>query len=203
MNIRLPCVVTLTWRMTDAQNQPLAEGGPPREVLLADDGPLLPALQQVLEGQAAGFETRVQLEPHQAFGEYDAKGVCLEPRSLFADDLEVGQQLRGLPDGHTSSGMPEEALYTVTELYDEHVVLDANHPLAGMALRFDLAVHEVREATLADLSGPLALSPTGLDGLDDPLSALGLEVEASDGWASVLVDLPPSDTASATRKGLH
>ncbi|MEJ7138843.1 FKBP-type peptidyl-prolyl cis-trans isomerase [Amphibiibacter pelophylacis] len=186
MNIRLPCVVTLSWRMTDASNEALADCDTPREVLLADDGPLLPALQQVLVGQTAGFETRVQLEPHQAFGDYDAQGVCIESRTLFAGDIEAGQQLRGLPEGHISSGMPLDALYTITEIYDEHVVLDANHPLAGMALRFDLKVHAVREATDADLSGPLALGPDA----GDVLAALGLEVEASDGWASVLVDLP-------------
>jgi FKBP-type peptidyl-prolyl cis-trans isomerase SlyD len=43
--------------------------------------------------------------------------------------------------------MPEDAIYTVTEVYPEHVVLDGNHPLAGMALRLALTVTDVREAT--------------------------------------------------------
>ena len=41
----------------------------------------------------------------------------------------------GLPEGCRHAGMPEDAIYTVTEVYPEHVVLDGNHPLAGMALR--------------------------------------------------------------------
>jgi FKBP-type peptidyl-prolyl cis-trans isomerase SlyD len=51
-----------------------------------------------------------------------------------------------LPAGATSRGA-SGALYTVTEIYPEHVVLDANHPLAGIALRLSLTVQGVREAT--------------------------------------------------------
>jgi FKBP-type peptidyl-prolyl cis-trans isomerase SlyD len=43
--------------------------------------------------------------------------------------------------------MPSDTLYTVTEVYPSHVVLDGNHPLAGMALRIQLKVLDVREAT--------------------------------------------------------
>ncbi|MGH8822804.1 MAG: peptidylprolyl isomerase, partial [Rhodoferax sp.] len=42
---------------------------------------------------------------------------------------------------------PKDALYTVTEIYPEHVVLDGNHPLAGIAIRLSLKVNAVREAT--------------------------------------------------------
>ena len=52
----------------------------------------------------------------------------------------------GLPAG-ASAEAPREVLYTVTEVYPEHVVLDGNHPLAGIALRLHLKVESVREAT--------------------------------------------------------
>jgi FKBP-type peptidyl-prolyl cis-trans isomerase SlyD len=56
-------------------------------------------------------------------------------------------QFEGLPPGARTPNMPRDALYTVTEIYPSHVVLDGNHPLAGMGLRLQLRVHDVREAT--------------------------------------------------------
>ena len=59
-------------------------------------------------------------------------------------------------DGHalpagTNPDAPRDMLFTVTELYPEHVVLDGNHPLAGIAIRLDIKVEEVREATEAEI----------------------------------------------------
>lgn len=56
-------------------------------------------------------------------------------------------QFDGLPEGAQTPGMPTDAIYTVTEVYPTHIVLDANHPLAGMALRLRVKVVAVREAT--------------------------------------------------------
>ena len=56
-------------------------------------------------------------------------------------------QLEGLPEGAVTQGMPDDLVYTVTEIYPSHVVLDGNHPLAGLALRLRLKVMDVREAT--------------------------------------------------------
>ena len=56
-------------------------------------------------------------------------------------------QFDGVPEGAKTEGMPADAIYTVTEVYPDHVVLDGNHPLAGIALRLDLKVVGVREAT--------------------------------------------------------
>ena len=81
------------------------------------------------------------------FGDYDADLVCFEDRSLFPDEVEPGMQFEGLPEGATTPEMPDDAIYTVTEVYPSQVVLDANHPLAGIALRLHLTVRGVREAT--------------------------------------------------------
>lgn len=146
MLIAPPCVVTLTWTLTDAQNRPIDALDTPTEFLFGGSD-LLAGIEDALAGQAAGFETRVQLEPEQAFGDYHPELVCFEPRSLFPDELEVGLAFEGLPPGHQSADMPADAIYVVTEIYPEHVVLDGNHPLAGMALRIALKVVDVRAAT--------------------------------------------------------
>ena len=70
-------------------------------------------------------------------------------------------QFEGLPEGANTPEMPEEAIYTVTEVYESHVVLDGNHPLAGMALRLHLRVLDVREAVEAEIEAR-SVGETGL-----------------------------------------
>ncbi len=83
----------------------------------------------------AGFDVHLHLEPENAFGDYHSELVCFEDRALFPDGVEVGMQFEGLPDGAVTPDMPEDTVYTVTEVYPSHVVLDGNHPLAGLAIR--------------------------------------------------------------------
>ena len=101
----------------------------------------------MLDGQASGFETQVQLEPEQAFGDYHAELVFFETRDIFPESVTEGMQFDGPPEGSTTPDLPKDAIYTVTEVYETHVVLDGNHPLAGIALRFHLEVKGVRVAT--------------------------------------------------------
>jgi FKBP-type peptidyl-prolyl cis-trans isomerase SlyD len=150
MNITAPCVVSLTWTLTDAQNAPIDDLLEPVEFLYGGDD-LLPKVEEALAGQAAGFDTHLHLEPENAFGDYRPELVCFEERALFPDAVEVGMQFEGLPDGAATPDMPEDTVYTVTEVYPSHVVLDGNHPLAGLALRLHITVRAVRAATPAEV----------------------------------------------------
>ena len=146
MLITHPCVVSLTWRLQDTQGQLIDELKEPVEFFYGGDD-LLAKVEEALADQAVGFETLLHLEPEHAFGEYDPALVFFEERSVFPEGIEVGMQFDGVPDGAKTPGMPTDAIYTVTEVYPGHVVLDGNHPLAGIALRLDLKVIDVREAT--------------------------------------------------------
>ncbi|MCW5659669.1 MAG: peptidylprolyl isomerase [Burkholderiaceae bacterium] len=146
MQIAAPCVVTLTWVLQDAQGQPIDELKEPLEFFFGGDD-LLAKVEETLDGQESGFEATLHLEPEHAFGDYDADKVCFEDRALFPDDLREGMQFEGLPPGARTPDMPGDVIYTVTEIYPSHVVLDGNHPLAGMALRLQLHVHDVRDAS--------------------------------------------------------
>jgi len=146
MLITPPCVVSLVWTLSDAQGQTLDELTDPVEFFYGGDD-LLPKLEEALADQTTDFETELHLEPEQGFGEYDPALVCFESRSLFPEHIEVGMQFDGLPEGAATPDMPAQAIYTLTELYPDHVVLDGNHPLAGIALRLKVKVHAVREAT--------------------------------------------------------
>jgi FKBP-type peptidyl-prolyl cis-trans isomerase SlyD len=146
MQISAPCVVSLTWRLMTLQGESIDELNEPVEFFYGGED-LLEKVEEVLLGEAAGFATTLQLEPEHAFGEYRPELVFFEARSLFPEGIEPGMQFDGPPEGSATPDMPREAIYTVTEVYPEHVVLDGNHPLAGIGLRLDLEVKDVREAS--------------------------------------------------------
>jgi FKBP-type peptidyl-prolyl cis-trans isomerase SlyD len=146
MHIQNPCVVSLTWRLQDAQGDLIDELDKPVEFFVGGDD-LLARVEEALLGQSKGFEAMLHLEPEQAFGDYNAEWVFFEERAGFFADVEVGMQFEGLPEGAHNPGLREDLLYTVTEVYPHHVVLDGNHPLAGIALNLALVVHDVREAS--------------------------------------------------------
>lgn len=150
MPIQDPCVVSLTWTLTDAQNRPIDELTAPVEFFYGGND-LLAKVEEVLAGHEAGDTVQVQLEPEHAFGDYKPGLVCFEERAIFPETLEPGMAFEGLPAGAKTPDMPADAIYVVTEVYDSHVVLDGNHPLAGMALRLTIQVRGVREASAEEL----------------------------------------------------
>jgi FKBP-type peptidyl-prolyl cis-trans isomerase SlyD len=171
MLISAPCVVSLTWQLSDGQNRPIDELAEPVEFFYGGHD-LLAKVEEALAGHAAGDEMQLHLEPEQAFGQYHAELVCFEDRKLFPDELETGMTFEGLPAGHATPDMPADAIYVVTEIYPSHVVLDGNHPLAGMSLWISVRVRDVREATEAEteagsVGGPatsvLGTPPAGSD----------------------------------------
>ncbi|MDT8998966.1 peptidylprolyl isomerase [Paucibacter sp. APW11] len=151
MQISAPCVVSLSWRLEDAQGQLIDELAEPLEFFYGGDD-LFAKVEEAINGQEAGFETSLALEPEDAFGEYDSALVCFEARSVLPENVEVGMQFEGLPEGAVTENMPAEAIYTVTEVYPQHVVLDGNHPLAGIGLRMHLRVRDVREASEEEIA---------------------------------------------------
>jgi FKBP-type peptidyl-prolyl cis-trans isomerase SlyD len=138
------CVVALTWTLKDTLGEVLDELDEPVEFLVGGED-LLAKIEEALQGHEAGDRIDLHLEPEEAFGDYDEQLVFLEPRKLFPAELVEGMTFEELPPG-THAGAPKGTLYTVTEIYPDHVVIDGNHPLAGIALRLHLKLERVREA---------------------------------------------------------
>jgi FKBP-type peptidyl-prolyl cis-trans isomerase SlyD len=141
------CVVALTWTLKDTLGETLDVLDEPVEFLVGG-GDLLAKIEEALQGHEKGAKLDLHLEPEEAFGDYNEELVFLEPRSLFPAELEEGMTFEGiaLPEG-VNKDLSREIVYTVSEIYPEHVVLDGNHPLAGIALRISLKVEDIREAT--------------------------------------------------------
>ena len=109
-------------------------------------GELFAALEQALEGKGAGESILLQLEPEDTFGDYDADLLRVEPAERYGEGIPVGMEVE-----------EDARFYTVTDIADGKVVLDGNHPLAGMALRFSCRVVSVRTAKAEEIERGVSL----------------------------------------------
>ncbi|HTJ92336.1 MAG TPA: peptidylprolyl isomerase [Pararobbsia sp.] len=165
MKIVKNTVVSVAYTLSDAQGNLIEQSDEPMVYLHGGYDGTFPKIEEVLDGREPGFETMIQLDPDDAFGEYDPELVKIEARGRFPEPLEVGMQFEGTPE--ESDDDLDALIYTVTDLAEDKVVLDGNHPLAGMALRFSLKVTEVREATADELEHEHAHGADGLHVVDD------------------------------------
>jgi len=141
-------VVTLKYSVKDSEGAAVDDGAAPLVYLHGGYGGIFDRIEEELQGKAEGDVLEVRLEPEDAFGEYDADLVAIEPRQLFPENIEVGMQFeRGSEDGED-----DDALFTITDIADDKVVVDGNHPLAGIALLFSCTVTEVRAATADEVT---------------------------------------------------
>ncbi|OON61191.1 peptidylprolyl isomerase [Massilia sp. KIM] len=148
MKIAKNTVVTVNYKLSDAQNNLIEEGAQPMVYLHGGYENTLPKIEEELDGKEPGYSSTIQVEPDDAFGDYDPALVKVEDRNRLPEPIEVGMQFEGMAEGSDE----EPTIFTVTDIADDKVVLDGNHPLAGMALRFELSVIDVREATAEEVS---------------------------------------------------
>ncbi len=140
-------VVTMHYTLSDDAGEVIdSSSGRAPLSYLHGHGNIVPGLEKALEGAEAGFKQRVTVPPAEGYGEKDPDAVFEAPRDQFPPDMEVEPGVRVYAEG------PHGPVhFTVLELTDDGVRLDANHPLAGMNLHFDVEVVEVRQATPEEL----------------------------------------------------
>ena len=146
MEVTDQCVVALTWVLKDTLGETLDVLDTPVEFLVGGDD-LLARIEQALQGYSAGASVQLHLEPEDAFGDYNDQLIFLEKRELFPEEIEEGMSFESSAMPKGTNPVPADLLYTITEIYPEHVVLDGNHPLAGIAIRLHLKIAAIREAT--------------------------------------------------------
>ncbi len=120
-------VVDSTWE----DNEPIA--------FAVGDGTLAPGLEMSLIGLKTGDHETIVVEPDQAFGYKDTANIHMLPRSDFDPELPLEEGMVigfSLPDGGELPGM-------VTEVSDDEVQVDFNHPLSGHVLEFEVEVISV------------------------------------------------------------
>lgn len=148
-------VVSIAVELYDGQGVLLQGSAAPLVYLHGGYGGVLDAIERALEGHHVGETVRVHLEPEQAFGDYDAELLRVEPRSRYGDGLEVGMEVEDAFDGEVPR------IYVVTDLAEDKVVLDGNHPLAGMALNVSCNVLSIRAASEDEIRRGEPVTPGG------------------------------------------
>mgnify|MGYP000844101971 FL=1 len=110
-------------------------------------GNIIAGLETALEGCEAGFISAIRVAPAEGYGEYDPQAVFEAPRAQFppGEDIQAGMRVQG-------EGAQGILNFTVVDVNDQVVVLDANHPMAGKNLHFAVEVLAVRDATAQELA---------------------------------------------------
>jgi len=139
-------VVSLSYQLTDATGKILEQSADPISYLHGGYSGIFPLVEEALHGKRTGDTCSVFMEPENTFGEYDAELLRTEPRDMFPADIAVGMQFEA-----GEEGSDDVMIFTVTDITDDTVVVDGNHPLAGLTLTFDCTVTGVREATADEL----------------------------------------------------
>ena len=146
MKIEKNTAVTLRFKLADAQGKLIEENKDPMVYLHGGYGNTLAKIEEALEGQEPGYQTTLALAAEDAFGLRDEDLMRTIPRSQFPPGVKVGGQL----EGQGSDGRKQ--VFNVVKIKGDTVILDANHPLAGKALRFTLKVTDVRRASEEEIA---------------------------------------------------
>lgn len=149
MNIEDKRVVSIHYTLTNEQGDTLdsSAGQDPLKYLHGASN-IIPGLEAALEGKGVGDQLKVTIQPEDAYGEINEALVQVVPREAFEgiDDIQPGMQFQaGGPEGQVQ-------IVTVRAVGEEGVTVDANHPLAGQVLNFDVTVEQVREATEEEIA---------------------------------------------------
>ena len=135
-------VVAIEYELFDVEGTLIEKTDAPIEYLHGGYDGIFALVEQALDGKQSGDNVKVRLEPDDAFGDYDERLMRVEPRDQFPANVAVGMRFEGSVEGSDKT-----LVYTVTDIAEDKVVVDGNHPLAGKALDFSCTVAGVRAAT--------------------------------------------------------
>jgi FKBP-type peptidyl-prolyl cis-trans isomerase SlyD len=157
MQVAKNTVVTIDYTLTNPAGEVLdsSRGGEPLSYLHGTGG-IIPGLESALDGKSPGDALRAVVPPEQAYGPRKDAMVQAVPRERFqgAPQVEPGMQFQAnTPQGPRT--------VTVVAADDQNVTVDANHPLAGVTLTFDVKVVDVRDATAEEVAHGHAHGPGG------------------------------------------
>jgi FKBP-type peptidyl-prolyl cis-trans isomerase SlyD len=147
MQVASGSVVSIKYTLTDDEGIIIDSNvDHPALVYLHGHDNIIPGLEKGLEGASAGDKLIVDVAPEDAYGDLNPEMMFEVPREEFPSEMPLEEGMQFCAE--TAGG---EMAVTIAEVRDDTVVVDANHPLAGMTLHFDIEVLEVREGTEEEL----------------------------------------------------
>ena len=150
-------VVTLHYTLTDNEGKVIDQSEDGSFAYLQGAGNIIPGLENALAGKSAGEELSVNVSPEEAYGVRNESMLQQVPKNMFEDtgQIAIGTQF------HAQGPNGEMLVVTVIEVQEEHVVVDGNHPLAGVELNFDVKIIEVRDASEEEVEHGHVHGPEG------------------------------------------
>ena len=160
LNVANDHVVSFHYRLTNDSGELLDESGDSPLEYLHGHGNIVPGLERALTGKSAGFTQQVVVAPEDGYGVWDERGIRNVPRGAFPPDAELEPGMEFVAQSSDGS----HAMLRIKEVGDEAVVIDLNHPLAGVTLHFDVEVVGVRAGTEEELAHGHVHAPGGCGG---------------------------------------
>lgn len=155
MSIKKNSVVTLHYEMYNAEDQLIDKTEQPIAYLHGGYDGIFPLVEEALHEKAVGDVVDVVMQPEDAFGEHEPDLIRVEPVDVFPVEVEAGMMFEtDTPEG-------DVVVFRVTDVADGKVVVDGNHPLAGMKIRFKATVESVRDATAEEIEHGHVHGPHG------------------------------------------
>ena len=155
MSIKKNSVVTLHYEMFNAEDQLIDKTEQPIAYLHGGYDGIFPLVEEALHEKNVGDVVEVVMQPEDAFGEHEPELIRIEPVDAFPVEVEVGMMFEtDMPDG-------DVVVFRVTDVADGKAVVDGNHPLAGMKIRFKATVDSVRDATAEEIEHGHVHGPQG------------------------------------------
>ena len=141
-------VITMHYAVSDSEDTLIDSSYDSKPLsVIHGTGFLIPGLEDALIDHQTGDKFEVSVSAEQAYGERFEEYVQTVPKSAFEgiDELKLGTQLRATTDDDG------EQTVIVVDVQEDAITVDGNHPLAGIDLKFDVEILEVREATAEEL----------------------------------------------------
>ena len=157
MHIENQKVVTLHYKLTDDSGATLDHSNDGSFAYLHGASNIIPGLESALQGKAAGDQFDVTIPPEEGYGLRNDAMLQEVPMEMFEDpkQVQVGMQF------HAQGPDNQMLVVTVREVREDKVVIDGNHPLAGVSLNFDVTVVDVRDATAEEIEHGHVHGPGG------------------------------------------
>ena len=157
MNIEDKRVVTLAYTLKDNDDNLIDQSDDGSFCYLHGASNIIPGLENALTGKVSGDEFSISIAPEEAYGVREDEKIQTVPREMFPpdQDIEPGMQFHA----QSPDGVP--LVVTIAKVEEESIVVDGNHPLAGVELNFEVRVMDVREATSEEIDHGHVHGPEG------------------------------------------
>ena len=157
MQIEDKRVVTLAYILKDNDDNIIDQSDDGSFCYLHGASNIIPGLENALTGKVSGDELSISIAPEEAYGVREDEKIQTVPREMFPpdQDIEPGMQFHA----QSPDGVP--LVVTIAKVEEESIVVDGNHPLAGVQLNFEVRVMDVREATSEEIDHGHVHGPEG------------------------------------------